>query len=247
MDQIYLPKGRPPGFAVGDFVEVRPGRRRKKGFYTYNLRGLEPLKALIKDEIFDYFGEVDNVIIIGSFLEEGFGFEDVDVILVGGAKAEKGWGEHFQKKLGIKTHFICLSRKSLLRGLKTDPLFQMMLSKYVAKKREIFKFKNEFNYKLLDLHLLKSKSLMNNFEVLTGKEKYELVRNLMAIKLFLEERKLNKEVVDKEIEKTFRGKIVNRVKENLIEKEKFLKKFKKVYQQVFERIMKGLKNESKQK
>jgi hypothetical protein len=242
MDQIYLPKLRPPGFAQGDFVEIIPTKKEKRSFYTHNLHQLEPIKNLIKDEIFNYFEKVNNVIIIGSFLEKGFNFNDIDVILVDKIKVNKNWEEYFRKKLGIDIDFICLNRKSLKKGVNTDPLFQMMMSRYLAKKREFFKFKNEFDYKQLDLHLLKSKTLLTSFEVLTGKEKYKLTRNLMAIKLFLEGEKLSKEIVHKKIEKIFGNDIIKKLKENLIEKEIFLKKFRKIYNQLFDKIM----DESKQ-
>jgi len=244
MDQVYLPKIRPPGFGVGNFVEIVPTQRKKINFYTHNLNYLEPIKTLIKDELFDYFEAVDNVILTGSFLEPGFNFSDVDVLLLTEGKVNPSWKKYFQEKMGIAIHFTCLNRKSLIKGLKTDPLFQMMLSKYVIKKRELFKYQNEFNYKLLDLHLLKSKSLLTSFDLLTGKEKYKLVRNLVAINLFLKEKKLTKVLVDRHIEKTFGSGVVEQLKENLIEKS-FLKKFKKVYDQTFNDIMK--KNESKSK
>ncbi len=243
MDQIYLPKLRPPGFSSGDFVEIIPTKRKKMSSYTYNVHRLEPIKNLIKDEIFNYFEEMDNVIIIGSFLEKGFNFNDIDVILVDQIKANKNWEEHFRKKLGIDVEFICLNRKSLKKGMNTDPLFQMMMSKYLAKKRELFRFKNEFNYRQLDLHLLKSKTLLTSFDLLNGKEKYKLTRNLIAIKLFLEGEKLSKDLVHREIEKIFGKDTVDKSKENLIEKEKFLKKFRKIYNRTFDKIM----NESKQK
>lgn len=243
MDQIYIPKFRPPGFAIGGHVEIIPTKRKKRSFYSYNINQIEPIKNLIKDEIFNYFKEIDNVIITGSFLEKGFKFNDIDVILVDKINTDKNWEEYFQKRLGIDTHFICLNRKNLRKGLSTDPLFQMMMSRYLAKKREIFKIKNEFNYKQLDLHLLKSKTLLNNFDILTGKEKYNLTRNLIAIKLFLKNKKLNKNLVDKEIEKVFGKSTVNKLKENLIEGEKFLREFRKIYNQTFDQIM----DESKQK
>ena len=245
MDQVYLPKIRPPGFGVGNFVEIIPTRRKKTPFYTHNLNYLEPIKNVIKDELFDYFAEVDNVILTGSFLEKGFNFNDVDVILMGDLKTDSGWEKYFQETLGINIHFTCLDRKSLIKGLKTDPMFQMMMSKYISKKRELFKYQNKFNYKSLDLHLLKSKTLLTSFDILTGKEKYNLVRNLVAIKLFLERKKLNKKLVDKTIEKFFGSEIINQLKENLVEKKQFLKKYKNIYNQTFNQIMKGIKNESK--
>lgn len=247
MDQIYLPKSRPPGFAAGDFVEIIPTKRKKASFYTYNLHYLEPIKSPIKDEIFDYFKAVDNVLITGSFLEKGFKFEDIDVVLIDGNKVENHWEEYFKERLGINLHLISLDRKSLLEGLKTDPLFQMMMSRYLSKKREIFRYKNEPNYKLLDLHLLKSKELLAGFEVLVGKEKYDLTRNLIAIRLFLKNKKLSWELIDQEINRLFGDKTSDQLKENLIKKKAFLKKFKEVYNQTFSQIIEGIKNESEPK
>ncbi len=244
MDQIYISKFRPPGFAIGDHVEIVPTKREKRSFYSYNIKQLEPVKGLIKDEIFNYFKEIDNVIITGSFLEKGFKFNDVDIILVDKIKVDKNWEKYFWKKLGVNTHFICLNRKILKKGLNTDPLFQMMMSRYLAKKREILKIKNEFNYKQLDLHLLKSKTLLNNFDILIGKEKYNLTRNLIAIKLFLVCGKLSEDSIRIEIDKIFGTDAVNKLKENLIEKRRFLKKFRNIYNQTFDRII-NLKNESK--
>ncbi len=245
MDQIYLPKLRPPGFALGEMVEIRPTKKQKRSCYTYKVGKLEPLKSLIKDEIFDYFGLVDNVIITGSFLEEGFQFNDVDVILIDHLQPQPGWQKHFKDTLGVKAQFLCLDRKSLLQGLQQDPLFQMMLSKYLAKKRELFHYENEFNYKLLDLHLLKSKTLLNSFDILTGKEKYDLVRNTIAIRLFLEEEKLSKERVEQEMEKLWGKGIAESLKKNMVEKGIVLKEFKKVYNETQAVIMERMKKEQK--
>lgn len=245
MDQIYLPKSRPIGFAAGDFVEIIPASKKKSDFYTYRAPSLGAIKSQIKDEIFDYFSSLDNIIITGSFLEEGFRFNDLDVILIGVSRPKPEWKAYFKDKFGVEIHFICLSRKSLQKGLKTDPLFQLMLSRYLARKREFFRFKNEFNYQQLDLHLLKSKILIDNFDVLTGKEKYRLVRNMVAIKLFLQEAKLSTESVDTEIKGLFGKDAVYQLKENLLEKKAFLKRYKRIYYQIFNQIMQGIKHGSK--
>lgn len=247
MDQIYLPKSRPPGFGAGEWVEIIPAQKKSTNFYAYRVGQLDSIKTLIADEIFDYFSHLDNVIITGSFLDPGFHFNDLDIILLGAIKPDKAWQEHFQQKLGINTHFICLNRKSLMEGLKTDPLFQMMLSRYLSRKRELFKFKNEFNYKQLDLHLLNSKIMLKNFEILTGREKFRLVRNLLAIRLFLKEAKISPETVDRETETIFGKDAILKLKENLVEKRSFLKKYKQIYDQTFNQIMQGLKNDSKPK
>lgn len=247
MDQIYLPKVRPPGFAVGDSVEIIPTTKENLPFYTHHVSKLEPLKSIIKDEILSYFEHADNAFIAGSFLEEGFGFHDIDVVVLGAAGSDQSWSKHFQQSLGLPVQIISLNRKSLQQGLQQDPLFQMMMSKYLARKREIFKYENKINYKLLDLHLLKSKVLLDSFEVLTGREKYKLVRNMLAIDLFLKEKKLDWELIEKEMEKVFGKDMPLKLKENRAEKKTFLSKFKKKYEELFQIILNGIQNESQQK
>ncbi len=243
MDQIYLPKVRPPGFAVGDSVEIIPTMTENMPFYTHQVSQLEPLKSIIKDEILSYFEHTDNTFITGSFLEEGFNFHDIDVVVLGETKSKNRWSDHFKQKLGVPVQIISLNRKSLRQGLQQDPLFQMMMSKYLSRKREIFKYKNRFNYKLLDLHLHKSKTLIDSFDILTGKEKYNLVRNLLAIDLFLKEKKLDREIIEREMEKVFGNDTPERLKENMAEKSVFLSKFRKKYDELFQIILKGIQNE----
>lgn len=247
MDQIYLPKVRPPGFAVGDSVEIIPTTKENISFYTHHVGRLEPLKSIIKDEILSYFEHTDNTFIIGSFLEKGFNFHDIDVLVLSEPGHEKSWSDYFKWKLGLPLQIISLDRKSLQQGLQQDPLYQMMMSKYLAKKREIFKYKNRVNYKLLDLHLLKSKTLMESFDILTGKEKYNLVRNMLAIDLFLKEKKLDREIIEKEMEKEFGKDTPQRLKENMMKKSIFLPKFRKKYEELFHTILRGIQNEPQPK
>ncbi len=245
MDQIYLPKSRPPGFAVGSLVELIPTLKEKVPFYTHSLPHVEPIKIQIINEIFNYFEHVDNVIITGSFLEKGFNFSDIDVIIVDEIKANQKWEEHFLEELGVKIHIICMDRNSLIKGLRTDPLFQMMLSKYISKKRELFRIGYEFNYKQLDLHLHHSQTLIAGFDSLSGKEKYNLTRNLFAIKLFLDKQKVNIELVDLAIERAFGKSTVEKLKNNLMEKKSFLPRFKSIYAQTLKTIMTQTKHASK--
>src|SRR3989338_8998130 len=226
MDQIYIPKERSPGFETGTFVLIRPALEKAKinPFY-YNVDNIEPIKIILIQEILSHFEYFDNAIITGSFLEIGFDFEE---------------------NLGINVHIISVNFKTLLKGISTDPLFQMLTSKLVSKKRVIFKIKNEINYKLLDLQLLKSELLIINFHFLTGREKYKFVRNLFAIILFLDEKSISPELVDNEINKYFGKDSVKNIKENLVDKS-FLARYEKLYENTFKRIMKGVKNGSKQK
>ena len=140
-----------------------------------------------------------------------------------------------------------LDNESLIIGLQTDPLYQIMLSKSISKNRIFYKTKNNLNYKLLDLHLLKSKVLIENFNLLKGNEKYNLVRNMIAIYLYLEGKKLTKDLVDNQIKEDFHLKDISELKQNSIDKKKFLIKYKLIYNKTFSKILEGIKNDAKQK
>lgn len=253
MDQIYVPKERAPGFEAGTLVVIEPALRKaieKPKPYYYDIEYLEPIKVAIVERIFEYFDrmtEVDNVLVAGSFLEPGFKFEDVDVVAIGDNKMDSSAIEKsLSRELGLNVRVIAIGFKAMLKGISTDPLFEMLVSKFVAKRRVIFNTTREIKYKLLDLHLLKSELLMNNFDFLTGKEKYKLTRNMIAISLFLDCGELNVEVVNNEIEKQFGRDKVRLIKENMVGKA-FLGRYSNIYTKLFLRIMAGIKHDSKQK
>ncbi|MBU2638312.1 MAG: hypothetical protein KJ955_05035 [Nanoarchaeota archaeon] len=245
MDQVYLPKNRPMALSIGSYVVVSPAIQQKeiKPHY-YHTRQIEPIKAQIVQEIFRNI-DAENVIIAGSFLEKGFCFEDIDIIVING-KAE-GLEEFIEGNFGLKAHVIRMSQDALRAGLNTDPLFQMALSRFAAKERVIFKIQPEIKHKLLDIHLLKSKTLPEQFEHLEGKDKYKLTRNLFAIKLFLEEKTATKEKVSKAIDAWFGKGTVKMLSANTLSKNPFITKYKKAYRKVFNAIMAGISNNDKQK
>ncbi len=252
MDQVYLPKNR-NGFNIGDYVILKPLEEKKfiKKPYFYDVKNIEPIKLEIIKEIIsiiDSLATNENIIISGSFLDKGFNFRDIDVIIIGEDKVDERYIKNsIENKIKIKTHIISLDNKTLIKGLSTDPLYQLLLSKCIAKKRFVYKLEYRINYKILDLHLLKSKLLIDSFDMLDGNEKYYLVRNIIAISLYLKKKKIDTEKVDKEIRKVFNLKSTNEIKQNILEKDKFLKKYKKIYENTFEKIMQGIKNAKQKK
>ena len=239
MDQIYLPKNR-YGLANGQYVKITPLQEKReiqKPFF-YKIDKIEPIKVKIIQEIFQKISsymEVGNIIISGSFLENGFNFQDVDILLVEG-KDEKKIQMELKASIGIETHIISIEMKELKEGLSSDPLFENMLSKFVSLERVVFNYKRKIKRETLDLSLLKSKPLFDNFEFLTGKEKYNLVRNIIAICLFIEKEKINNENIRKRIKKEL-GIEIEGIKENLIHRKDFLKKIEKIYKDLEKRIM----------
>jgi len=250
MDQIYLPKNR-YGLMNGQYAVITPLEtkfKEKEDFkpFFYNTKNIEPLKLMIIENIFKIIEEInpENVIITGSFLERGFKFNDIDIIAI---KEENINIERLRKKIefaiGIRAHIILISSKTLLLGLSIDPLYSLMLSKCISKKRIIFKIKRKFDYKILDFQLLKSKLLIDNFDILNGEEKYYLILNMMSIFLFIQDKKLSKEAVNGSIEREFNVKIED-IKQNMVEKNKFIKKYEIIYNKAFNMIMENL-NEQK--
>lgn len=244
MDQVYISKNR-SGFEVGSYVIITPALKGQAvNPYYYRAEKLEPIKIQIIDEIFKFMDDSENTIIAGSFLEKGFDMNDIDIIVINGTK--KPIERFTADRFGIKSHVMDMTYESLRKGVNTDPLFGMLLSRFVAKKRILLKIKPEINYKLLDIYLLKSKLLIDNFDSFNGKEKYKLVRNMFAIKHFLESKRLSDESIDKDINDYFGKNAVKEIKDNIFEKISFIKKYKALYNNLFDRIMKGVKNGAKQ-
>jgi len=248
MDQIYIPKKR-IDFTVGSYVAIR--QLEDINPFFYNIKYLEPIKTKIIKEIFKNLNdmvECDNIIITGSFLEEGFRFNDIDVILVTEEKVDTTQLINLlESEIGPKFHLILISNKALIKGLSTDPLYMLMLSRCVAKTMFAYKVNSKIDYKLMDLHLLKSKLLIDNFDFLTGDEKYEMTRNFVAINQFISKKEITKDGIDLAINNFFGNKTVQKLKNNLLLTKDFLKKYKKAYNDTQNKILMGIKDESKQK
>lgn len=250
MDQIYLPKNR-IGMPIGQQVIISSieSLKEKVEFkpYYYGIKNLEPLKLAIIEQVLNIIERIspENVIITGSFLEKGFNFNDVDIIIIkeSSTSIEK-LSKEIENATSIKAHIIELTNKELAIGLNTDPLYQLMLSRCISRKRLIFKIKNMPNYRMLDLHLLHSDALNFDLGILSGKEKYKMIRNAIAIKLFIENKKLSDEIINKEIKNEFNISEED-IKNNIINSV-FYKLFKKFYKRLQDKVIKEAGRESKQ-
>lgn len=248
MDQIYLPKNR-FGLNPGSYVLIKEitHEKQEKLFY-YNTKNIEKVKIIIIKEVFRLLSKYnfDNIMITGSFLEKGLNFNDVDVILIkDGIINTNDIKDELKENLGINSHLILIDNKSLLKGISTDPLFQTMLSRYISKKRFIYNVKPEIKYKLLDLHLLKSESLLENFDILKIEDKLDSLRNLVSINLFINKKQfINKDELYEKIKEIFGGDIIENLKNNLIDKKKFIRRYKQLYNKTFKLIFGGIRNES---
>lgn len=251
MDQVYIPKNR-GGIAIGNYVIIKPLEEKNhiEKFYFYGIKDIEPIKFRMVKEVMRIvdknLGTYDNIVVTGSFLDKGFHFNDMDIILVVETEINANRiKKDILEEIGIKPHILILSNKSLIKGLEVDPLYRMIFSKYISKNRFVYKIKPKLDYKLLDLHLLKSKVLINNFDFLNGSEKYNAVRNMIAIWLYIKRQKINKEIVDHEIKINFDLENIDKLKQNMVGKKTFLKKYKLIYHKIFLKILRGIENDTK--
>ncbi|MCR4327079.1 MAG: hypothetical protein NUV46_00685 [Nanoarchaeota archaeon] len=245
MDQIYIPKSR-MGFEVGNYVTVRPleSQKKKMGFFSYGVKELEPIKAEMIRVFFEMIKEVNdcrNIVITGSFLDRGFSFKDIDILVINDSKNYK-IKNLFEKKTGIKAHLISITEGSLKKSLEVDPKWRLMLSRCVSERRLTPIPKRKIDYIYLDAELSTSRMLIDNFSYLNGRERYKLVRNLIAIMLFFTGRELSEKNVEDEIKKEMEVDSES-IKENLVGNS-FLKKYKGVFFKLQSEIM---KHASKQK
>ncbi|MCX6742566.1 MAG: hypothetical protein NTX24_05370 [Candidatus Pacearchaeota archaeon] len=261
MDQIYIPKNR-SGLNIGDYVIVRlisleeRGQLKKqekdlrKPFF-YGINRIEPIKMEIINRIFgilDKF-QFENVIITGSLLEKGFNFNDIDLVLVS-EEQDHGKKETIESQImnsvGIKTHIIMLSKKTLISGLETDPIYESMISRCISRERIVFNYKRQILPRFLDLQLLKSKDLIKNYQEYNGREKEYLVKNLVSISLFLEGKRIKQD----EIARKIRAELKTRpeeIRENTAGKE-FERNYERFYKETFDRILReAAKQNAKQK
>ncbi len=261
MDQIYIPKNR-AGLNIGDYVVVRvvsleeqeqlkKHEKNLKKPFLYGINNIEPIKMEIISRIFgilDKF-QFENVIITGSFLEKGFNFNDIDLMLVS-EEENSAKKEIIESKIansiGIKPHLIVLSKKILISRMETDPIYESMIGKCISRERIVFNYKRQILPRLLDLQLLKSKDLIGNFQEYNGQEKEYFVKNLVSISLFLEGKKIKQEEIARKIKAKLKIQ-PEEIRENIAGKE-FERNYEKLYKETFNKILREAeKQNAKQK
>lgn len=260
MDQIYLSKERISEFSIGNYVLIKPlsakspeieeKQKEQLKLNFYNIKNIPEIKFRIAEEIFkniQKYSNQENIILTGSFLNDGFNFNDLDVIIIKEKKQQKNEEEILKSKLeekfGVNFHILFLTNKELIEGLSSDPLYENMLSKCISLKKIVFNIKRKINPKILDLHLLKSKTLIENYDILNGKEKYYLTKNMLSILLFIEGKRISDETISKELKNSLNTN-PKEIQENFLNKKEFIKVYKEIYEKTFNKIMNILNKEN---
>lgn len=247
-NQIYLQKNEGIGFEPGKSVVISPLENiiaKEPSIFEYNVK-LESLKREIVRLVFkivDSHGHYDNIIITGSFLEEGFNFEDIDILIINPVNMEKDkLKDSIEQNIGVNPHLILIDSESFNKGLKRDPLFRLMIDRYVSIKRAIFRKDRELNYKLLDIYLLKNKNLIEGYDLFSIKQRKKLLRDFISIKLFSENKEVTIKSIEKEINTLFGRDIIESLfyYGNNEEKHKFIAKLKKEFNKLERNILKNV-------
>jgi len=240
MDQVYIPKNR-IGFSIGNYVILKPigGEKQSDRLFYYGVKDIGSLKLGIIQQVIGiidkHYASYGNVIFTGSFLDEGFQFNDIDIIVVSEKNQEKITEKEIKEKLGIEAHAIPFNKISFREALEIDPIWRLMLSRCVAKNRLAPLPKKRLKYRYLDAQMIRSKMLADNFDNLTGRERYKLMRNLMVIYLFINNKKLSAVNIEKEIKAKFRVSISD-IERNLID-DGFFKRYNEFYDQLEEEVI----------
>ena len=251
MDQIYLPKNR-IGLTVGNYVVISPfayGQldKPKQKPYFYGIKSIEPVKLEIANKVMEIIDKLiddyDNIIIAGSFLDNGFNFNDLDILILAEKEPENTLKKEIEKRIGMKSHLIFLNKSSLKKVLEIDPLWRLMLSRCISVKRLLPQPRKNIDYKYLDAQLIKSKILMDNSDALDGKEKYKLIRNVISIYLFLRDKKISELNVKKEIREKI-GVEQEELINNMIDR-RILIKYRDFYSKLEEEIIKNAAKQEK--
>lgn len=250
-NQIYLQKNEGVDFEPGKSVIITPLDgiiSQEPSLFEYNVK-LGNLKKQIVRAIFksvESSGDYDNILITGSFLDEGFNFEDIDIVILNPKSIDKSHlKESIENGIGVEPHIILIGSESFNKGIKRDPLFSLMVAKYVSRNRAIFRKDKEINYKLLDIYLLRNKNLIDGYDLFNIKQRKKLLRDFMSIKLFSENKEITQKRIEKETESIFGKAIIESLfyYGNNEEKEKFIRKLKREYDKLERKI---LENVSKQ-
>lgn len=215
-NQVYLKKNEGLWFEPGRSVIISPlegSIPADTQIFEYNT-SLDSIKKEIARKIFRIIGSIcsySNILITGSFLETGFGFDDVDIIILDPGPVQEDRLKSMIGEIGIKPHLMMMGRKSLDKGISRDPLFRMMAARYVSVRRILLKKEKSVDYRLLDIHLAKNRNLIDGYGLLSIGQRKKLLRDFISIKLFAENKEVTTKDIEKEAERLFGKQIIERL------------------------------------
>jgi len=217
-NQIYIPKSRQGEFEAGDTVEVRLIGKKEK-LFTHKVKLTNFKEKLIKD-IFNFLGKFNNIeqiVIVGSFLIEKTIYNDIDIILLTKNEEDEKFDNRIHEKLteefNLKFHVISGKKSGLIKNLKFSPMMRSMFSHFVSNKKFEIPAERIIDKNNILLILMSPEDLIS-YDLKYSRLYYDSLR-----KLFVTEKFINNEEEDiikiyEDIKKEIGEKLFEEIKKN---------------------------------
>ncbi|MBI4438764.1 hypothetical protein HY640_02440 [Candidatus Woesearchaeota archaeon] len=200
--QIYVPKSMHGLIEPGDEVEVRLVRKGVRLHYSKGLQKLSEFKEGLIRDVFSFLEKTVNpvsIFVVGSFLREKTGYNDIDLVLLFGEKkpSEKLVNYCLSEKFNLKFHLLFLDKGHFDRLLKMCPLTRTMFTSFVSSHkaevpRETYVDRKHIRFLLMMPHDL--------LEIRLGSRPYfDSLRRLITIERFLKNKSLDASEINREM------------------------------------------------
>ena len=243
-NQIYIPKEMESIVEVGDLVQIRLLKKHTELYYKDQKKISDFKEYLIKNifSILQQFSEINSIFIVGSFLYEEV-YNDIDIIIIvdkGRENFEKNIENLLTKKLNQKFHVLLFNEKKLKTLIEKDPLTRTMFNSYVSNKKIELRYKKIVDEKHIKFLLMMPEDLLEL--KLPSKIFYDNLRRLITIEQFLKNKKLDREIILKQIKKEINIKLLNKIKNNDEINDKETNLLRKVIKEKIKGIKRMMKN-----
>ncbi|MBU0628529.1 MAG: hypothetical protein KKC75_05025 [Nanoarchaeota archaeon] len=211
-NQIYIPKEMEKSLGVGDLVEVRLLQKSFQIYYK-NQQKLSEFKEYLITGIFSAlipFTEIKSVFIVGSFLDE-IAYNDIDLVIISEKEdLEKGIETLLAEKFSQKFHIIALSEEKLNSLMEKDPLTCSMLTSYASNRKAGLNYKRTIDKAHIEFLLMMPEDLLELN--LPSKSFYDGIRRLITIENFLKNEKIDRKIINNQVEKAITNKLFDKIK-----------------------------------
>lgn len=233
---------------VGDEVEVRLVKKHVGLYYSKGLKKLSRFKENLIKGIFSHLNEdfdINYIFIVGSFLTEKIGYNDIDVILITKNKSNNFEETVYNKlidEFNLKFHILAIEEKRFWHLLKICPLTRAMFNQFICSKPIKIPDEKFFDKKHIKFLLMMPYDLL---EIkLNSRSFFDSIRRLVTIEKFLKNKDLNINDVNKELQNLIKDRLYNQIKSNGEIEENSIKLLRKIIKSrlnAIEAIMNGQK------
>ncbi|MBI3051526.1 hypothetical protein HYY74_03645 [Candidatus Woesearchaeota archaeon] len=215
--QIYIPKSMHGLIEPGDEVEVRLVRKGARLHYSKGLQKLSEFKEELIRGVFSFLEESAHpvsIFVVGSFLREKTGYNDIDLVLLFGEKkpSEELVNARLSEKFNLKFHLLFIDSGHFGRLLKMCPLTRAMFAGFVSSHKSDIPRETYVDRKHIRFLLMMPYDLL---EIRLGSRAYfDSLRRLVTIERFLKKKPIEASEISREIEGLMNMHLYNKIMNN---------------------------------